>query len=562
MKEILVKNIDRIVLVITISWIIFYFLSVFKYSVNIPFADDHGHLLGYTNTFSSENVSNKIKLKHLWHNHTIHRTVLAKLTAVSVTKVFGELNFKWYIFIGNLGLVFFFILLYKNLNLGKNNKIHALIFALIVFVPIHTLSNWALCTFGYFYLMLLAALSFSFLIKGGYKNLMIAAIFAILSTLTYGAGLFVFLAAYIVLIINKDYKLPHFALWTAVFIGWAIFYLKGISRPDSYPPMGSMLFTNPDIVLGYFFANFGAFFKDLYTNTPNLKFVFGAIVSIFGALNVLLNWEYFKKNPFILVLLTYLLLVAAGSAMNRSNFGIEYAERDKFHFIPALFIFLVYISSYEIYKNKSKNIFWITLGCGLFIFVLKFNSQTNSMKNSSLRLSYQMADFVMKYPDGKDYMLIETRLNRISKGTEMGHFVPSSKNLLKPAHRSLRIDTSSSMVIESVLNVRNSKNILTVNGYAFIEWQHMNDVHPYLFLEKEGKYNFYEMVQYDRKDMHQKFWKKFRKDLTKSGVRIALPLDRLGLSKGTYNTGILLLKDQPIDDLYVHKMLDHKVTIK
>jgi len=519
-----------------------YFFNVNRLTDNIPFADDYGHLLGFLNTCVDENSTFDRKIKNLWSAHTIHRTVLAKLTVYLEYCITGIINFKHITLLGNFALVFLFIILARKLKIKELGYQHLFVLSLLIFIPINTLSNWPLCTYGYFFLMLLATTSFIFLDRGGWGNFFIAALFAILSTLTYGAGIFVFLAGFSMLIVKKEYDIKHIGVWFVIFVAWSSFFLHGAHRPESYPPMFSMLFTDPLTVIGYFFATFGAYFKVLYVNHQWLKFVFGAVGVFYLLYLVIKHFKFFVENPFIACLLIYLILVAAGSAMNRSHFGIQYGERDKFHFIPALFLSLVYISSIQIYKHKESNIFISVLIPVLFLFALKNESQYKIMRDQQLRVSNQVANFVLQKDEPTPkYSIPLRRAKALEKGVNLGHYKLEASTIATPKNKRVKESKLSDQGMKSIIHFIDRNEVIDAKGWAFIEGHSMDETSRiYVVLENDGNQKAFLTESMKKREITQRFWKDYKKDLDHSGFKIILPKPNLGLPKGIYNIKIMV----------------------
>lgn len=532
---------QRIFLLLTIGVMLAYFFNVNRLTDNIPFADDYGHMLDFLNVYVDKGVDYSSKLRRLWRPHSIHRTVLVRLTVLMDYNVFGSINFKHIILIGNFNLLLIFLLLSYKLKLNKLGYQHMLVFSLFLFVPVNTLSNWALSTFGYFTLMLIAIISFLMLDRGGWFNFFVSLFFAVLSTLTTGAGLFVFLCAYSILIVKKEYNWRHILVWTIVFFSWSYFFLQGIHRPPSYPPVGSMLFNEPLTVIGYYLASLGSFFKDIYIHHQWLKFVIGLLMTSYLLFLVIKYFSFFKNNTFLSCLLIFIIMIVAGGAMNRSHFGIAYGERDKFHFLPALYLGLTYVCTLKIFKNYQKLILWPVLFFTSILFTMKMDTQLKLMLDHQYLLNNRIASYLMHRtdPDPK-FSLPLRRSGSIETAITKGTYTPVSSYIMSP----IICDLDSSSFVEESLNysisVVDKNGIIEVKGWAFRKKYSMKESRIFIKLSNENQSEYFISQNLIRRDLTQRFWKENRKNIDDAGFKNILTKEKLSLNNGEYMVSIIV----------------------
>ncbi len=89
--------------------IIFYFIFLNHYALNLPYHDDYLAILDFLNNFSSAGLAERCGL--LLQQYNEHRLLSGRITYAVYYLVTGHINFKDLIFIGNLQLVGIFLIL-------------------------------------------------------------------------------------------------------------------------------------------------------------------------------------------------------------------------------------------------------------------------------------------------------------------------------------------------------------------------------------------------------------------------------------------------------------------
>ena len=106
-----------------------YFYLIFSYSLNLPFADDFAQLDDAIRIIQSINFSEQFSL--LFASHNEHRVAFTRLAFTLSYLLFGEIDLRFLIFIGNAALVALLYLFFKTLKVPRSN--------LLYFIPVSTL---------------------------------------------------------------------------------------------------------------------------------------------------------------------------------------------------------------------------------------------------------------------------------------------------------------------------------------------------------------------------------------------------------------------------------------
>lgn len=190
-----------------------YFNMVNIYAVNLPYQDDYNAILEFLCKFKTANVADKFSL--MFSQHVEHRLFFSRIIYVLYNDVFGKVNFRDLIFIGNLELVGVFLLFIYFVK--KAVPDYWSIIAIIGGFCLFDLSNYenadfamcGICNYGAF---LFFMLSLCFYDRPGKKFLIPAVIVEVIGIFSSGGGMVGALCIIIFLIFNKD----RFKLWVGI----------------------------------------------------------------------------------------------------------------------------------------------------------------------------------------------------------------------------------------------------------------------------------------------------------------------------------------------------------
>jgi hypothetical protein len=332
-----------------------YFYSVYIYTTNIPFSDDYPTILNDTiSIIQSENIKGKLVL--LFSKSLEEILLLSKVIPLATYYVFGEIDLRLNRVIGNiafLGLLFF---IYKALP-NKREKLFLLLPASLILFQLK--QNWFYITVASTSVICLwfSGLVFYFLGKKTTKHFFYSGLVAVFSVLSFGSGLLTFPVGWLVLIIQKRFKLAWVWFFTTIIIIGPFIYFNKLtsSLSSSFAIIPSL---NDLIRVGLFFISFlGSVFS---FENQSIMFFCGALIIAYFIF--LIYRKYYKVNLSVFSFMVYLILLAATAAFYRSGLGENAFMADRYKIYSLVMVLMVYISIIDLFylKINEKWIFIIS----------------------------------------------------------------------------------------------------------------------------------------------------------------------------------------------------------
>ncbi|MDZ7898181.1 MAG: hypothetical protein U5N85_09170 [Arcicella sp.] len=357
----------------------FYFLS--EYSLNIPKWDDHA-LKSFILEFENANGF-LAKSQTFFRQHNEHRIAFDRLITLLVFKVYGTIDYRWLMWVGNFTLIGTLIIFIKIFQKQKLPLWYFVPVSLIFFqLQLWENTFWgmaALQNFGIiFFIFGLIYLVCSEKKSHFYWSIL----FAFFATYTSGNGITVFPVCLVLLILQRRFKESIiFGIVSVALIG-AYFYQY--QMPPSNPPMEGIGFKK--VIFG-FFSFIGSAF-DLMPNSSGrikLTIIAGGILFMISALitiYLIFNSKLLKKNR----ILSYTELFALGSIMfligtaivvtfTRISFGELGLLTSRYKIYSILLSITLYL--FIISKIELTNLKWLDFP--LILIALGFNLIANYM---------------------------------------------------------------------------------------------------------------------------------------------------------------------------------------
>jgi hypothetical protein len=377
-------------------WLIFilpilvFFLYLLVYSLNLPYRDDYTITLLFLNHFvDAHSIGEKINL--IFHKHYGQILFYPHIVSLIMYKVAGFVNFKWLMFIGNLGLVAIIFSIYKGFKFEKNKVLFFLPAVFLLFQQMYSEGIFqANASMGNFNIVAFGVLSLLFIVN--YRNswlfLILALVSGALSFLTQVNGFIFVIVAMPILFFQKRIQDG---------IIWALFTIISIILYFSFEPQTgagiSFNFQRIPEYITYFFTfignNFGLNEGSSYFNSSAslLKTIFQILpliagVIITGYFLFLTFIRYYEKNPYIYGLFLFLFLTAASAAVMRIDTDGGQPVTSRYRVVTVLFLILSYLSLIEIItKEQWKR---VVLAAGL-VFAVGFNIFAYCLKTSPIK---------------------------------------------------------------------------------------------------------------------------------------------------------------------------------
>ena len=314
-----------------------YYRVIVQNAYNFPYEDDLNSTLSFIADYAFGGLDLWDKLKLIFSQYNEHRIVFDRLVFLTDYGLFGQLNFRHCILIGNLaplliGLLFYSVS-FRGLPLAQK---------LLYLVPVAytlfsfqywELSTWSMAALQNLYVIPFALLSLYSLCKPNRTAFALACGMAVLATFTSGNGLYTFVAGVCVLSLLKSYrKLTVWVLVSAVTIG---LYFWGYIRPPYHPDIADSLFNHTGRAVTYFFTLLGSMIGPA---RPKLAVLFG-VASFLVTLGLLGYLGYKKRLTAHLPLvgwLAFLYLTCLSLMASRSGMGIEQAYTPRYGIVVVM----------------------------------------------------------------------------------------------------------------------------------------------------------------------------------------------------------------------------------
>jgi hypothetical protein len=219
----------------------YYFLL--KYSANIPVSDDYYDALRFLNNYTqTKSISQKFHI--LFSQNNEHRPAFNHLIFASMHALYGSLNFKVLMFIGDISTIGLIILLG---TIYRRQGDAFFIFALIAIFLLNLQSwqsmFWAMTATSNYSVAFFALASISALLSKSNKGIYFAALFAFLTAFSMGNGLVIWPIGFLCILLadtrNRRFRLLFWSLAMAACI--AVYFTGYVISPAMKSPMALVL---------------------------------------------------------------------------------------------------------------------------------------------------------------------------------------------------------------------------------------------------------------------------------------------------------------------------------
>ncbi len=165
-----------------------YFRFVITHAIDVPFADDIYDVLQVLVGFEeAETLSQRVSL--LFAQHNDHRTMATRALYLGIYKLTGEVDFRLLVVAANLALPAFLGLFFLAVRERQDRLVLVAVAALLLLnLRCYGITLWSMAAFAYFYVFLYGFLAIFALHRGSLGGLLLAAVFATLSTFTLASG--------------------------------------------------------------------------------------------------------------------------------------------------------------------------------------------------------------------------------------------------------------------------------------------------------------------------------------------------------------------------------------
>jgi len=409
------KLLDKFVILLVALISMLYIWAVLRYTSYLPYWDDYDAVLRFLNNFYDSDISEKVKLFFSQHNE--HRIVFNRIVELLQLKLFGEINFLYLVLIGNVG---WFLVIYLLWRYAKSENISFIYFSPVLIVLLafshNELMTWAMASIQQYYQILFSLISIYFLVN---KKLFYALGAMILSIFTGGGGIVLIPLFVVYMILHRNWKNLFVTLMISAIILFIYFVVLGYEKPGHHPSILNTL-KNPKMIIEYILVFIGSL-----AGSKTAAATIGTALIIFFAYK--LKYSY-KKTPFLVWSILFILGTATATALARVGFGIEQALSSRYSEYSLLFLSLIYLQYLFTEKQDNTNVILIGYLFSIIIFSFWFVKGSESLKDHYT----QIKNTPILYPDqaAGEQILLQSYENGLFTNWR-GVFLPSQILQLK-----------------------------------------------------------------------------------------------------------------------------------
>jgi hypothetical protein len=247
------------------SPVVAFYMFFFRFSLNVPWLDDYQiweFLVGFE---QSQDWLTRWKI--LIQQSNEYRMPWMRIVSWATMHLFGQFNFQILMFIGDLALLGFVFLFVRALRTQtRETWLWVLPLVFLLYQPQTYLKTlWGLPSMQYIPVAFLAISSAYYVGQRGTKHTMLAILFAILATFTFGNGLFAFFVGLLILAFQQRWK--TLLGWLLAMAAVVLFYFTDYSLMGNSGKAGDAL-SHPVRTIFGFFAFIGGLL-DVLKNLPN-----------------------------------------------------------------------------------------------------------------------------------------------------------------------------------------------------------------------------------------------------------------------------------------------------
>jgi hypothetical protein len=348
-----------------------YVLTIFSYSVNIPFYDDFDFILSFLNTKKATfPLGDQLTL--MLKRETDHIPFFPKLLFAIDLAINGTINFYHLIVLGNICLAALAILIYKCYSAKPETKIRTFIPILFILFQLQywEIPTWPGAAVVFFTTIFFGLFALYLLKRGEGIYFAAAAGMSTIAAFTGGNGFFILISGMGFLFEQRRIKdLIYWSIFS--FILFCFYgYIYSSQGTDSLAALVSQITQHPLRFLIYYWAATGS---AAGLGIEYLSIAFGFI--FFCWFVYLTHKKYFKQNPIIYHFMVFLMLTAFVVASKKSSLGIDIILfTSRYRLISILLMATVAVSLFELFNHglPEKVFFKYIQAYIIILFVLSY----------------------------------------------------------------------------------------------------------------------------------------------------------------------------------------------
>ena len=480
-KPTLLNRLRRLAPVLVAVPIVCYVILVLTYAVNVPWVDDMDAFFSFILGYSDATTLSE-KVDWLLRPNNEHRILTAKLTAVLMQMLTGEVNFRWLIFVAFGFLAGTFVLFYR---VFRSMSLPLLAFLPVCFIfwqPQYYLTSlWAITGLQHGVAIFLILLAIYLLSGEGNYRFMGALALQVLASFSMSNSLFGWVAGGVVLVLAQRWK--YLGLWVGIGIATIIFYFHDFQNAQGNDSSVAFFLQSPHIVIAAFFTFVGGLLDFIPVNDIVRRSILPTLFGLVLVPAVLwflwrMNWPLWSRQQssdmtqqrrqyFFTGSYAFLFINAFIIAFLRPRFGYAVMLVSNYMIYPALLTSLVYLNGLsELRPQRSLNR-WMRAGLG-FSFVVWVVSyglhwpQVAQRRHMLLTFSYNQKhnDIGLGPEWGSAFATMVRRVMRDAISRNMYHY---PDGYFTPYEAALSPSASTPASTDSTLHLR-----MNGGGYSYI----------------------------------------------------------------------------------------------
>ncbi len=319
--------------------VIFLYLTL-RHTLNAPYNDDYHTILEFASDINNSTWTSYFAA------YGEHRILFVRMVTWLSLQLFGHIDFRLFVLIGNLSFIGFFFVMLKSSTLWRDRYFYLLPIPFLLF-HLQGWSNvtWAMTAVSNIMIFLFMMLCMFFAVKKGTKNLLLAGIFGIIATLANGNGMFVFFCLSATFLMRKEWWKALGSL--VIFI--TIFVLSSNGGGDGI--VAKVMKQNIGTVIAKFFAFMGS-------NVFHPSYVFVAVaVGVLAVLYfVYLTFakQYYKVSPALYSLFILIFITAFAVSTQRDAIDLYNIAPSRFRVYGSILFCLIVIAFFETSKEPIR----------------------------------------------------------------------------------------------------------------------------------------------------------------------------------------------------------------
>ncbi|TLV01226.1 hypothetical protein [Dyadobacter luticola] len=537
--------------------ILIYFTVWNYYAINIPKWDDHA-----LKNFIEEFVHApgwKGKIQALFRQHNEHRIATTRFFAWLDYSIFGHLNYRHLMTVGNLLLVGIVPLCYDFLK--KNKKpLFALVPVPFLLLTLAFWENmyWGMSAIQNFGVVTLTLWTLYLCINSKVLPFAISMVLAGITVLTSGNGLMVLPLGALLLFLGQNRK--RFALWLVVSAAEIFCYFYWYTKPESNPPIRASFF---ELVKGY--MTFLGSFAESIPIADNFKicFFFGIVLFLvaisigFTTLFGILKNKYSNKferttDLFCLGAILFILGTALIVVYSRAGFGLDGMLLSRYKIYSVLLLIVAYL--YIVIPIRGTFLSpYITAIVLLAITFNIFSYHYHLVDAYNLRKELTTSQFNWRYLDKSLTPVADTSFaGNIVEKTPV--FYEKLLPLIKLADNQTYAGESRGMTeLFDRTTFKSDTSFFRVSNNSFTS-QRLQDSGIYILLSSKDRFYIFPALRTRNKSRKELFLKQY---YFEPGFHAEIPFSD-PLEKGVYNVALIQQQGERASILFK----DKKLTVK